>query len=121
MCRISSVKISALSAIAGLALVMAMSGGCSTPASNAAESAPVVVSVSSSGRLAVKGKSVPLKSLNRTLRAAGARTKTPIHVSLSPGTPDARVAEISRTLASGKFPRVVFIRPKKPSASGKGL
>ena len=96
---------------------LACGASCGSTPANQKDPVPMLIRVSPSGTLSIDGRSVSLNRLNKTLKSKGATPSTPIHVEIPENTSAVTVTAISQELATGKHPRIVFLRPKKPIAT----
>jgi hypothetical protein len=90
----------------GLAAVLAFSGGCSTLSGEPLRS--VELSVTSDGALHMDGRKTPLEKLPARLKRAGAGAQTSVIIDVPPDLSPGTLKDISRTLVSGGYQRILF-------------
>lgn len=77
------------------------------------------VTLSADGVITLRGRPVPLERLPAKLKSAGAGPQTSIDIAVAASTPQIRMAEITRVLASAGYSRIMFVRPRKTGVGTK--
>lgn len=93
-------------------LLAALAAGCLTRST----SGVVDVVLDENKTLRVEGKPVAFDRLARAVRSAGATPETRIQVSLPADVQESDVRRIVRALATGGYPKVIFIKPRQAEA-----
>ncbi len=112
MCRIISFVTSVSRSAVLLLLLMA---GCATQSLDS-----VTIHLSKAGWVSIDGKILPQADLPNRLHKMGATHRTGIRIESPPDVSEAVMKDITSTLASKGFSRVMFTPPRRASAETRG-
>jgi biopolymer transport protein ExbD len=103
-----------------LMVILASAGaiGCD-PTSEPAGDRAIQVTVLPEGSLLVEGRKMTVRELPDRLKSMRIPSKTPIKVEVEENTPMATISEITRSLASAGYGKIVFTRPKRADSFAK--
>lgn len=101
------------------ALCLALIAGCTSTSSQQKGVKSVDVTMTLRGSVLIDGNIVPLRRLPNALKSRGATSRTAIRIVVPDNVSEEAVRNISETLVSSGYPRMIFSKPLKASAVKK--
>ena len=103
------------------ALSLVLVTGCSSPSSNKSGRKSIGLTITHKGSVVLDGSTVSLNRLPQALKSRGATSRTAIKVVVPENVSSEMVKDISETLVSGGYPRIIFSKPRKAIADKKEI
>jgi len=89
--------------------------GCA--ASSNLPGAPLHIAILSDGVASVDGRRVEIPKLGKKLKSLGATANTTLYIAVPADVSSAVLTDVTRTLASAGFPKIIFTKPVEKTAT----